>query len=312
MKILRFFLLWVLLTIVMLISWPIASLLGNAITQSSPPSVTNDSTAALVFLFVCLINSLLITTLIWTTRIYSGLLKGIVLVLYCFVIQFLLTQMETFFFAESINISPEQIVSILVAGFVVAGVTIGLGILISTKLAKPIRRTPLEIVFTGWRGWLIPLILLTCVIYPLLYFVFGYYVAWQNEALRIFYTQSGEIKPFCTQLINSVSEGIYFFQILRGIIWVFVSIPVILMLQHLRLFQYLLVGILSALLPASLLLLPNPYMPVEIAMSHFVETSTSNFLWGVLITVVVNRYLVDRGLIKLLVGQTVINEDAPG
>ena len=297
----------------MLLAWPIGSLLGNAITQSSPPSVNNDSTAALIFLFVCLINSLLITTLIWTTRRYSGLLKAIVLVLYCFVTQFLLTQMETFFFAESINITTEQIVSILFAGFMVACVTIALGILIANKLSKPTVSIPLKFAFSDWSGWVIPLILLTCLVYPFLYFFFGYYVAWQNEALRIFYTQSSEIKPFYIQLINSFSEGIYFLQILRGIIWVAISIPVILMLQHLRVSQYLLMGIFSALLPASLLLLPNPYMPAEIAMSHFVETSISNFLWGVAITFVVNRYLLQKGMIASLVGQpkSTVNEALP-
>jgi hypothetical protein len=294
--VLKFFLLWILLTVLMLISWPIGVIVGNAVTQSSPPSVNNDSTTAFIFLFVCLINSLVITALIWTTRRYTGLLKGTVLILYCFVIQFLLTQMETFFFAESINITAAQIVSILVSGFVVASVSIPLGILVSNKLTKPIADTPLMLEFTGRSGWVIPMIVLVCLGYPVLYFVFGYYVAWQNEALRIFYTQSSEIKPFFSQLINSLSEGIYFFQILRAIIWVAISIPVILMLQHLRLLQYLLVGLLSALLPSILLFLPNPYMPAEIAMSHFVETSISNFLWGVSITVVVNKYLVLKGM----------------
>ncbi|MEO8472724.1 MAG: hypothetical protein ABI477_11030, partial [Chryseolinea sp.] len=46
--------------------------------------------------------------------------------------------------------------------------------------------------------------------------------------------------------------------------------------------QFLIVAVLSALLPTSLLFIPNPYMPRDISMTHFIETSTSNFLWGLL------------------------------
>jgi hypothetical protein len=39
------------------------------------------------------------------------------------------------------------------------------------------------------------------------------------------------------------------------------------------------------------LFIPNPYMPREIAMLHFVETASSNFIWGAVIAVAVNKYL---------------------
>jgi hypothetical protein len=62
------------------------------------------------------------------------------------------------------------------------------------------------------------------------------------------------------------------------------------MLRHLKGY-YLLVGLLTSLLPAAQLFIPNPYMPQEIAMIHFVETASSNFIWGVLIALTVNKYL---------------------
>ena len=138
---------------------------------------------------------------------------------------------------------------------------------------------------------ILPLILLTCVVYPLIYLVFGYYVAWQNETLRIFYTQSSEIKPFFIQLTDAFFNGIYIFQVLRGIIWIAVSIPVVLMLQHARRSQYFLFALLSALLPTTQLFIPNPYMPTEVALTHFIETAVSNFIWGVVIIVAVNKYI---------------------
>jgi hypothetical protein len=62
------------------------------------------------------------------------------------------------------------------------------------------------------------------------------------------------------------------------------------MLRHLRGY-YLLVGLFTSLLPAAQLFIPNPYMPQEIAMIHFVETASSNFIWGMLIALAVNKFL---------------------
>lgn len=289
-KTLKFILFWLLLSIVMLVSWSVGSLLGNVITQSSPPAISDASTP-LVFLFVCLFNSLLVGMLIWATRDYHGMIRWIVIALFSFVIQFFLPQMETYFFSNSLGIGSAQIASIVIAGLVMVVVTVTLGILLSDKMIKPPARTPMKFTLTTRASVILPLILMTCLVYPLIYMLFGYYIAWQNEALRIFYTQSSEIKPFLNQLTDSISNGIYAFQILRGSIWFMVSIPLVLMLQPVGRFRHFLFGLLVGLLPATQLFIPNPYMPSDIAMTHFIETSISNFLWGVLISVVVNKYV---------------------
>lgn len=288
-KILRFILIWLALGMVMLVSWSLGFFLGNAITQSSPPPDNNPS-AALAFLSVCMFNSLLVSILIWSTRVYPGRTRWIAIIIFCFTTQFFLTQMETYFFSKILGITVSQITGILISGCVMVVLTTTVGIVLMDKMFKTGARAPLKFESAGWSKLILPLILLASVAYPLIYLVFGYYVAWQNETLRIFYTQSSAINPFSTQLKDALFNGIYLFQILRGIIWVAVSVPVILMLQRIGLLQYLFVGFLSAL-PATLLLIPNPYMPAEVAITHFIETSASNFLWGVLITVVVGKYM---------------------
>jgi hypothetical protein len=179
----------------------------------------------------------------------------------------------------------------LYSGLVMVVVTTTLGILLSDKMIKTPARTPMTFTLTTRASVILPLILMTCLVYPLIYMLFGYYIAWQSEALRIFYTQSSEIKPFLNQLTDSIFNGIYVFQILRGSIWFMVSIPLVLMLQPVGRSRHLLFGLLVGLLPATQLFIPNPYMPSDIAMTHFIETSISNFLWGVLISVVVNKYI---------------------
>jgi len=291
MKIFKFILLWILSTVIMLITWSVGFVLGNGITRTIPPPANDPSSTALSFFIVCLINSFLLSTLVWTTRAYSGLIKGTALILYLFVIQFFLAQMETFFFSESIGISMGQIASILIAGFVMSVITVASGIVIANRMNNSLVKTHFTFVIPRWSRWILPMVLSACLIYPLIYLIFGYYIAWQSESLRVYYTQSAALNPFFFQSASAFSDGIYFFQMLRGGIWVAISLPVVLMLRHTHAFQYFLIGLLSALLPATLLFIPNPYMPADVAMTHFVETSTSNFLWGIVITFIVNKYI---------------------
>jgi hypothetical protein len=288
MKILKFILLWIVLTIIMFVSWSLGSIAGNAITQSNPPPVADASSVAIPFFMVCLITSFFLAVLFWCTRSYAGRTKWTALTLYLFVVHFFLPQMETFFFAESLGISLAQTSSIIVTGAIVCLFTVSTGILLFDKLSKG--QGDLSLYFpVSRRGRLIVvLILLSCVVYPLIYVTFGYYIAWQNENLRVFYSKSAELDSFFAQLPNFFSDGIYLFQVLRALIWIIFSLPVILMLQRLKPFQYLLVGFLSAL-PTVQLFIPNPYMPADVAMSHFIETSLSNFLWGVIMAFSMNR-----------------------
>src|SRR6187401_787273 len=98
MKILKFLLLWLVITIVMLVTWSIGFVLGNMITNTSPPSGGDPALAFYFFTGVCVFNSLLLSMLFWLTRTYSGITKTIGLFVFCFVIQFFLMQMESFFF----------------------------------------------------------------------------------------------------------------------------------------------------------------------------------------------------------------------
>lgn len=296
MKIVKFFLLWLVITIVMVIAWSVGSWVGNILTQTTPPPVEDPASVGLSVLLVCLVNSFLWSIFFWSTRAFVGRSKMIAVLLYLFGTQFFLTQMETFFFSSSLGISPGQVVSILLAGLVMVTITGWLGLGLTRKLV-PIQTT---IVFKSevrhWRGTVAPLVLMGAVVYPVLYETFGYYIAWQNEHLRLFYSHSTELKPFLSQWPGFFSEGIYFFQVLRGMLWVAISIPVVLLLKENKILQYLLVGLLSAL-PAVQLFIPNPYMPSDIAMAHFVETSSSNFLWGLLMVYVVNRSIRERKIV---------------
>ncbi|HEX6890395.1 MAG TPA: hypothetical protein VF141_06875 [Chryseolinea sp.] len=289
MKVIKFLLLWVSLTLVMVFTWSLGFVAGNAITHTSPPPDGDPAQAFVSFVGVCAFNSLLLSTLFWLTRIYSGINKIIGLFSFCFIIQFVLMQMESMFFGAAIGIQNPQVASIIIAGFIVSAATVLVGVAMVSKMSREPKQH-LTLVVNEWRPFVVPFLLLSFIVYPLIYLTFGYYIAWQNENLRIFYTKSSELTSFFEQGAGSFADGLYFFQILRGAIWVIATIPLVIMLRHLKAY-YLLVGLLTSVLPAAQLFIPNPYMPQEIAMIHLVETASSNFIWGALIAIAVNRYL---------------------
>lgn len=289
MKVLKFLLLWLVLAIVMLFSWSIGFITGNTLTNTSPPTGGSAILAFYFFVGVCIHNSFWLSVLFWVTRMYSGIGKIIGLFAFCFVVQFLLMQMESMFFSDGIGIQSSQVASILIAGFIMCTATILAGVVMVNMMTKG-PKLPFAFVVHQWRPFVLPFLLLTCIVYPFIYLTFGYYIAWQNENLRIFYTKSSEMTSFFHQGAGAFADGLYFFQILRAVIWVIATIPLVFMLRHFKGY-YLLVGLVTSLLPAAQLFIPNPYMPQEIAMIHFVETASSNFIWGTLIALAVNKYL---------------------
>ncbi len=290
MKIFKFILLWISMSVVMIITWSIGSILGNVITQTSPPVVDDPAAVGFIVLIVCVANSLLWSALFWSTRSFTGLNRPIAILAYLFGTEFFLTQMETFFFSESLGISIGQINSILISGLIMVTATGSFGLWLTKKLSPIQPGVSFKLEVPSLQTIMGPVLLLSLIAYPLIYETFGYYVAWQNEHLRQYYSGSSELKSFTTQLESFFIDGIYFFQVLRAVIWIIISIPIVLLLRENKIAQYALVAFLSAL-PAVQLFIPNPYMPAEIAMTHFVETFPSNFLWGLLIVYMTRRTL---------------------
>ena len=125
-------------------------------------------------------------------------------------------------------------------------------------------------------------------IYVVLYFTFGYFIAWQSPALRAYYG-GGNSNGFLMQLNETwrATPWLFPFQFLRGLLWSLLALPVIRMLRGQRLEKAVVVGLLFAVV-TSQLLLPNPLMPYEVRMRHLVETASSNFLFGCIVVWLLN------------------------
>ena len=113
-----------------------------------------------------------------------------------------------------------------------------------------------------------------------IYYLFGYYVAWQNPVLRDYY---GGTDPgtFFAQMRKVVTDTPWMvpFQYLRALLWVLLALPVIRMMRGRWWEAGLAVSLLFAV-PALYLLLPNPLMPEAVRMTHLVETAPYQFLFG--------------------------------
>jgi hypothetical protein len=120
-------------------------------------------------------------------------------------------------------------------------------------------------------------------VYLILYFTFGYFIAWKTPGVPEYY---GSTDPgsFFAQMGTVLRNTPWLipFQILRAMFWVALALPVIRMLKGRWPETAIALGSLFAVMTAPLLL-PNPYMPEPVRMAHLVETGSSNFIFGVFI-----------------------------
>ena len=116
--------------------------------------------------------------------------------------------------------------------------------------------------------------------YVALYFVFGYFVAWQNPALRAYYggTDPGSFVASVGQ--NWVNDPwIFPLQFTRGILWALFLLPLMRRFGRGPRETGLAMALFCAVWCLQLLF-PNPYMPAGIRWSHLVETLGSNLIFG--------------------------------
>jgi hypothetical protein len=136
----------------------------------------------------------------------------------------------------------------------------------------PHNRLPLSAAEWLWK------LAVIAALYLALYFGFGFMVAWQNPALRAMYNDGADPIVFSSAYLLPL-------QVARSALWVLFALPVIRMARGSAWQVALLVGLLFALPMNIGHAIPNPIMPdPSVRLSHFVETTTSNFIFGLCVT----------------------------
>ena len=197
----------------------------------------------------------------------------------------IMAQIETAWFAPALNIPRSLAYGVALRGLVSVAILAPVTVWIWGKAKAQqeagesqvrLPRSPAE-----W-GWKLAVI---AVVYLALYFGFGYVVAWQNPALREMYAGGTDPVVFSQLYLTLL-------QIVRSALWVLFAIPVIRMTRG-SLWQVALMVALLYALPMNIAhFIPNPVMPdPTVRLSHFIETATSNFIFGLAVTWLLNLQL---------------------
>ena len=252
------------------------ALLSTASNESTPAEA---GTTLIALLVVSLLNAA-----VWTYVIRRSGWTGWKLVLTVFLVFYgantLMPQIETAYFVT--RLPPGMLPRLFLAGLIIAAVFAPLAVLILGKTRPESQITRLKILAGGWPGKLA----LIVIAYVFLYFTFGYFVAWRSPAVRAYYGGS-DPDSFIAHIASLLrSEPMLFLlQAVRALLWTAIAMPVIKMTKGAWWESGLAVALLFAVVNSQLLI-PNPLMPAEVRMAHLLETTTSNFIFGWLVVLI--------------------------
>ena len=121
-------------------------------------------------------------------------------------------------------------------------------------------------------------------LYEVVYFGFGYFIAWRTPGLPEFYSGQ-DPGTFFGQLANVMRDTPWLpvLQVIRGACWTLIAV-VLLRTSKAGMWETsLALGLFFSTIVAVQLSFPNPYMPDYVARAHRREIMASNFTFGVLV-----------------------------
>ena len=251
-------------------------------TTTEQPTPADAGATLLALLAVSLVHAAVWTYIIRRSR-WNGWKLVLIVFLVLYGVDTLMPQIETAYFVT--RLPSGMLPRLFIAGLIVAAIFAPLAVLILGKAKSQADKTStdtrLNMPATEW----IAKLFVIAILYVFIYFIFGYFVAWKSEAVRVYYdgNDPGSFLAHIASLLRS-EPLLFLLQVVRGLLWAAIAVPVIRMMRG----KWWEAGLAVALLFAtasSLLLIPNPLMPPEVRMAHLVETVTSNFLFGWLLTI---------------------------
>jgi hypothetical protein len=258
-----------------------AALLRIPSEQSTP---TDAGGALVTLLAVSFLNTLVLAYVILHSR-WSGwkLVLAIFVVFYGVIT--VMSQIETAFFIT--RLPPGLLLRLFLAGAIIAALFSALAVLILGKGRRAGSDDQNEARLKMPIGqWIVKLSLIV-IAYVVIYFTFGYFIAWQSEAVRSYYGGS-DPGSFLAQIRSVIRDTpmLLPLQAVRALLWTALAVLIIRMMKGEWWEAGLAVALSFTVLMNSQLLLPNPLMPQEVRMVHLLETASSNFLFGWLVVFV--------------------------
>ncbi len=250
--------------------------LGTASAQAAQPQPAN----ALLMLFVsCLIQAVVVAYLVLEAR-WSGWKITAALFL-VFLNTFLQAAVESVVYLSG-KVPFQFNYQMPITGLIIGALFAPFAVLVMGGFSRA-RQSP-KIAAAQWTTgeWAGKAAVLAAVVLAV-YYLCGYFIAWQNPQLRQFYQGSTELKSFWGHMSSLWSSMPWMFpyQAARGLFWVVMTLPALWMLGGSRA-RVALGGALmyAALGGTAMLIVPNPLMPPAVAHTHLVETTISGLALG--------------------------------
>jgi len=257
-----------------------AALLPTLSDQQAPAQAGATLTALLAVSFL---NTVVLAYVILRSR-WAGWKLTLTIFFVCYGAMTVMPQIETAFFVS--RLPPGMLPRLFLAGAIIAALWCPLAVVILGKRrserAEAESSARLNMTAGEWLGKL----LLIVSIYVVIYFTFGYFIAWKSAAVRAYYG-GNDPGSFLAQMcaVARDTPWVLPLQVMRALMWAAIAVPVIRMTKGPWWEAGLAVALLFTVVSAQLLL-PNPLMPREVRMVHLLETASSNFLFGWLVVLV--------------------------
>ena len=274
------------LALVLFVVLPVAAGLtgvAGAEVSKDGASAPNSSagTAVLALAAFCLLTAAVCSWLIVRSTLFGWRLVGALFLVYFGLGTFLL-QVESVIFLPR-HLPPGFVPRLFAMGALIALVFAPAAVWIHGRRRPPASPAPA----TGGLSlspaeWTLRLAWLAAA-YVALYFLAGYFIAYRNPEVVAYYDDVAEGSFLAAMHRLWVSmPWIFPVQVLRGVLWVAFVLPFIASFRGRSWELPLLVGCTYSVWLVGLFA-PNPYMPESVRMSHFVETASSNFVFGCLV-----------------------------
>jgi hypothetical protein len=267
------------LTIILFVCLAVA---GGVVGLADNSQTSEPASATLLRLVaVCLLQTVVLAYLILRSRWTGWRLVAAVFFIFYGVATFM-GQIESAVFLT--RLPPGVLPRLFLMGALIAAPFSVLSVFIlkkSKSVAADLQPSTRLVMPASEWAWKLGVI---AVAYVILYFTFGYFIAWRNPAVRDYYGGIDE-GGFVGQIGRVLRDTPWLipFQIVRAMFWVALAAPVIRMLKGQWSETALAIGLLFAIVMNAQLLLPNPYMPEPVRMAHLVETASSNSVFGVFV-----------------------------
>jgi hypothetical protein len=260
--------------------------LGGWLWAPSLPEASSApaGSAELGLLAMALVDSALVLGVVRSSRLFGFRLMLLVAGLFWGIKTFT-SQIEAAYFMP--NVRSEMLPGLLLMtvpvtlGVAVLGVALGGKLKRGQVTAERLWQTPQ---LSSWETWT-KVGVLACLVYPALFFLAGWFIAFSSEELRAFYGQpeGGTFWAHMSALLAREPE-LYLLESARGLLWVAFAIPLLRTTAGPRWVGALHVVLWFAVLQNDVHWVPNPFMSPTIRFYHFLETASSNVIWGALVS----------------------------